>query len=75
MIICILIIGDQNDRQGLSSPSPSWINQRALQNHDSMLVCTYTMDLIISRVHHYWIEKYLAIYIRNALNFQSIVHT
>ena len=32
-------LGDQNDRQGLSSPSPSWINQRALQNHDSMLVC------------------------------------
>ena len=32
-------IGDQNDRQGLPSPSPSWINQRALQNHDSMLVC------------------------------------
>ena len=30
--------GDQNDRQGLPSPSPSWVNQRALQNHDSMLV-------------------------------------
>ncbi len=39
-------IGDQNDRQGLLSPSPSWIIQRALQNHDSMLVrvCVVTAE-------------------------------
>ena len=38
IIYTMSCIGDQNDRQGLLSPSPSWINQRALQNHDPMLV-------------------------------------
>ena len=33
-----LILGDQNDRQGLSPPSPSWTIKGALQDHDSVLV-------------------------------------
>ena len=32
-------LGDQNVRQGLSPPSPSWTIKRALQDHDSVLVC------------------------------------
>ena len=53
------LLGDQNDRQRLSSPSPSWVDQRTLQDYDSVLVCIieFTTNTIVRKI-----EGYISVY-------------